>query len=203
MSFDNPNSVQLSAEEQKAVAAMVEKVQKQAAVTAKQMDKGTQLVEAQRGEALAELAINEARHQGGAWTRFYRDMLALTVEGRAGFRKVIAKHRKEVTAHVKAADDATPFKRASASALTRLSELTSISKALDVGVEFEKEWPFHYAVGYARTALGSEAKGRGRPQKPWMDKLKEFLNKNIPEDKREECAEFVETWAQNKDAPEV
>lgn len=184
----------LSPELQAAAAAMIQHVK----APPNAVPKEVQLVEKQRGEALAELAINEARGQANAWKRIYVDLLALTAEGRAGFRTITAKHAKEMREHVKANNEASEYKKARASALVRLSELNTISKALDVGAVFNKEWPFHFAVGHARTALDGEGKGdnRGRPAKPWADKLKQFISKNVPGDQLDAAVELVETMAQ-------
>lgn len=158
-----------------------------------------------KGAALAELAINEARGQSSAWGRIYVSMLELESEGRAAFRSAIAAHQKAMQAHVNAnkiEDQENPvYATAKRSAMTRLSELTTITKALDAGVEMDKSWPFHFAVGHARTALRAEGKGskRGRPAKAWMDKVKEFLTKNVPEGEWDQCVDLVETLAKVKE----
>jgi len=158
-----------------------------------------------KGKALAELAINEARGQGSAWTRIYVSMLELESEGRKAFRSEIAAHQKAMQSHVTAAkegDTENPvYATTKRSAMARLSELTTITKALDVGVTFDKAWPFHYAVGHARTALRSEGKGdtRGRKPTPWMDKIKAYLEKNVPEGEWQACTELVETMAKTKE----
>lgn len=156
---------------------------------------------AAKGAALADMAISEARGQGSAWGRMYRSMLDLTVEGRAAFRSKIAAHQKEMQAHVKAASedgkDNPVFATAKRSGMVRLSELTSISKALDIAVMFDPEWPFHYAVGQAREALRSAGKGSNTGPKatPWIDKVKAYLAKNVPEGEWEQAVELVETMA--------
>jgi len=157
-----------------------------------------------KGKALADLAIAEARGQGSTWGNFYRSMLELEAEGRKAFRSTISAHQKAMQGHVSAnklGDKENPvYATAKRSALTRLSELTTISKALDAGVEFDKDWPFHYAVGHARTALRSEGKGSkaGRPSKPWLDKVKDYLTKEVPEGEWDQCLELVETLSKTK-----
>ena len=154
-----------------------------------------------KGKALAELAINEARGQGAAWTRIYRAMLELEAEGRKAFRSEIATHQKAMQAHVtahKEGDTENPvYATAKRSGMVRLSELTTITKAIDVGVEFDKEWPFHYAVGHARTALRSQGKAdtRGRKPTPVLDKIKAYLEKNVPEGEWESVRDLVTTMA--------
>ena len=189
----------LSAEEQAQVEAMTA-----VAVARRQSVQNAPAYQA-KGKALAELAINEARGQGSTWGRIYVSMLELESEGRKAFRSTIAAHQKAMQAHVtanKIDDKENPvYATAKRSAMTRLSELTTITKALDVGVEFDKSWPFHTAVGHARTALRAEGKGSkaGRPAKAWLDKVKEYLTKNVPEGEWESCVELVETLAKTKE----
>lgn len=194
MTFQAAGNTELTPELQAAAAAMVKHVQ----ANPMGIPKEVQLAETQRGEALAETAIKEARGQATAWLRIYHDMLKLTAEGRTGFRKITAKHAKDMREHVKAANDDPSYDKARRSALTRLSELNTISKAIDNGGVFDKDWPFHYAVGYARTVMDSEGKAdkRGRPAKPWMDKLKDFIAKNVPKGELDKAAELIETIAQ-------
>jgi hypothetical protein len=184
----------LTPELQAAASAMVNKVK---ALSSGNIPKEVQLIEKQRGEALAELAIGEARGQASAWKRIYVDMLRLTSEGRAGFRTVTAKHAKDMRAHVKANNDDASFKKTRASALVRLSELNTITKAIDAGAKMDADWPFHYAVGHARTVLEGAGKSdnRGRPSTSWIDKLKKYVSKNVPADKLHDAAELIETLA--------
>lgn len=154
-----------------------------------------------RGKALADLAISEARGQGSAWSRFYRDMLGLEAEGRKAFRSTIAAHQKAMQSHVKAAsgegEENPAYAAAKRSAQGRLSELTQISKALDVGIEFDSTWPFHYAVGHARTALRAQGLGstKGRKAGSWMDKFKAYVSKNVPADEMDRAVELLETMS--------
>lgn len=159
---------------------------------------------AAQGSALAESAIAEARGQGSTWGRFYVSMLALETEGRKAFRSTITTHQKGMQAHVtanKQGDKENPvYATAKRSAMTRLSELTTISKALDAAIVFDKAWPFHYAVAHARTALRAVGAGSnaGRPAKAWLDKVKEYLTANVPEGEWEICADLVNTMASVK-----
>lgn len=193
MTFQAAGNIELSPELKAAADAMVQKVRANPIGIPKEV----LLAETQRGEALAETAIHEARGQANAWARIYHDMLKLTAEGRTGFRKITAKHAKEMREHVKAGGDTDALKRTRNSALVRLSELNTISKAIDNGAVFDKEWPFHYAVGHARASLESDGKAdkRGRPAKPWLDKLKEFVAKNVPVTELHTAAELLETMA--------
>ena len=194
-------NTELTPEEKAAAAAMSAEVVKRIKAGSGNIPKDVQLVEKQRGEALAELAINEARHQSSAWGRIYVSMLALVSEGRAGFRSAIAAHQKAMQAHVKANnidDMENPvYATAKRSAMSRLSELTTITKALDAGVHFDPSWPFHYAVGQARTALKAAGAGssRGRKPTPLLDKIKAFLEKNVPEGEWESVRDLVTTMA--------
>lgn len=195
--FSAAGNIELTEEEKAGFAAMANATIQHVKATPQAIPKEVQLIETQRGEALAELAINEARTQMDAWRRIYRDILKLTAEGRAGFRSITAKHAKEMRAHVKVNNDAPEYKRARNSALTRLSECNTITKALDNGAKFDPDWPFPYAVGYARTHLEGEGLGdkRGRPADSWMDKLKKFVAKNVPADELLVAAQMIDTMA--------
>ena len=161
---------------------------------------------AAKGKALADLAIAEARGQGSAWTRFYKSMLELETEGRKAFRSEIAAHQKQMNAHVKANSeegeaDNPVYATAKRSGMVRLSELTTISKALDAAIEFDAAWPFHFAVGHAREALRAAGAGskKGRKAGPWLDKVKAYLAKTVPAGEWEQCLELVDTLAKLKD----
>jgi hypothetical protein len=199
MSFDPKSAagdVSLTPAEQAGFAALAKAVQVKS-LSSGNIPKDVQLVETQRGEALAEIALKEARGQANAWHRFYLDMLKLTAEGRAGFRKIIAKHAREMRAYVKDAGENPAHKKARNSALVHLSELTTISKAIDAGAVMATNWPYPYAVGYARSLLESQGKkdGRGRKATPWLDKVKTFLSKNVPAAEWDKCVDLVETMA--------
>lgn len=154
-----------------------------------------------KGAALASLCIAEARTQGSAWTRFYRSMLELEAEGRAAFRSEIAKLQKEMGVAVKANEDNPAYAGARRSALVRLSQMNTISKALDAGAEMDASWPFDYAVAHAREMLNSQGKGdkRGRKPTPWAEKVKAFLEKNVPEGEWSQAVELIETLAKTKE----
>lgn len=194
MSFVAGNT-SLTAEEQAAVQAMT------ATAIARQQAVANAPAYQAKGKALADLAIAEARGQGSTWGNFYRSMLELESEGRKAFRSAIAAHQKAMQQHVNdnkidGVEDPR-FATAKRSGMVRLSELTTISKALDAGVEFEKEWPFHFAVGHARTALRAQSAGstKGRKATPWMDKVKKYLADNVPEGEWEQCLDLVNTMA--------
>ena len=190
MSFGN-NTRELSPAEAQAAEAMT-----MVSIARAQAKQNAPAYEA-AGKALASLAIAEARGQGSTWTRFYIDMLGLEAEGRKAFRTEIAAHNRQMQAYVGESDVNKTTKR---SAFTRLSELTTISKALDVGIEFDNAWPFHYAVGHAREALRSQGAGdkRGRKSGSWMDKFKAYCEKNIPEGEFDSAVELLETMAKLK-----
>lgn len=164
-----------------------------------------------KGKALADLVIAEARTQAGAWKRYYRSLLELESEGRKAFRSALNAHMKAMQGHVVAnspngKDDLDiVFAGAKRSAAVRLSQFNTISRALDLGVEMDKDWPIDYAVSFAREFLRSQSAGdkRGRPAKPWLDKVKEFLSKTVPEGEMSTCLELVETMAALKASPEA
>jgi hypothetical protein len=150
-----------------------------------------------KGLALASTILAEASNQASIWGRFYRDLLELSPEGRKSFRSAITaatkRHRGDSDSleHVGTLnkdgtvaeyDDRSEATRRSAR--VRLSEFMTITKALDAGIEFEKGWAFHYAVGHARTALKATASGgdkRGRKAKPAVEKMKEYILKHADE----------------------
>jgi hypothetical protein len=187
------SNMELSETEKAAVAAMVQHVRAN-------VDGSASSGYAAKGKALADMVIAEARHQGTIWHRFYKDLIGLEAEGRKAFRSEINKHTRAMTEHVKANSDdpknTNPvWAGARRSAITRLSELTTISNALDTGVEMEESWPFHFAVAHAREVLRSQGVGskKGRPAKPWLDKLKDFISKNVPPEEMDKAEELIQT----------
>lgn len=140
-----------------------------------------------RGKALATTIVNECMSQAGNWTRFYRDLLTLESWGRAAFRK-------ELNAAVKNhADKGAVTVAAQRSAKVRISEFNTIARAIDAGVVFDPTWAFHYAVGMARTVSKSAA---GRKATPALDKIKAYLQKNVPNGEMGKVLEIVKELAE-------
>jgi len=140
-----------------------------------------------KGAAVAALIIEEAQKEGTGWTRLYKDVLQLAKEGRDELRKQLAAVWSRPRGSVllmqdpktgKAIKDSTPVAEVMRrSARVRLSEFTTITKAIDVGVKMSPEWAFHAAVGYARVGLKAAAVGstRGRKASTPEEKLKAYL----------------------------
>jgi hypothetical protein len=162
---------------------------------------------AAQGEALASLFLKEVQNQADIFKRFALDLVPLVYEARRAFRSALSKHLKEMRAHVKASGDAPNFKKAMASAVVRVSEITTISHALDAGMKLNKKHPFHTMVAEARVFREAQASGendangptrrRGRKATPVLDKVKNYLNKlELTPAQLEEIAEMVATMAQ-------
>jgi hypothetical protein len=155
------------------------------------------------GFALAQSVIGVAREHGNTWNYYVAKLIAASDNTRVAFIKNISKHVREIAGHVKATSetgkiaDADPvFRGAGTSARTRLSEFVQITKALQAGMDvpvkrneqgipvlntrgdMQVDIPYTAVVGLARATLGSQAQGRGRPAKPFIDKLKAYVKQN-------------------------
>jgi hypothetical protein len=152
------------------------------------------------GYALAESAIGFVKNQAADLVRIVARLSVGSVETRAAFMKYLGQHTRQMQAHVKTTEG-TPenemYKKASASARTRVSEMTTIAKAMNGGYELAVKRDdttgvplvsangqhipvlnFHYIVAECRVFLQSDAAGKvGRPAKPFLDKLKAFMLK--------------------------
>lgn len=151
------------------------------------------------GYALAESAIGLVKNQARELVNVVARLAEGSVDTRACFMKYLGKHQREMNAHVKEQEgtpDHSIYRKSSASARTRLSELTTIAKALNGGYVLEirrddstnhplvsagGHWipvlNFHHIVAEARVFLNSDAAGRGRPATPFLDKLKALCAK--------------------------
>lgn len=152
-----------------------------------------------KGAALAETALREAKVQSNSWKMIYQSLCELDSDGRKAFRKTIGE-AVHTPADAKGDAVATATYR---SAKVRLSELTTICKAMDSLVPFDPEWSFHYAIGVARTALHSDASAttkRGRKETPLLIKVRNFLLKNVPEEEWGNLQEMVNTLSNFRSA---
>lgn len=156
-------------------------------IIGEKQDKGAQNQAAQEtqqarsGEAIAELLIKLVQGQAASLKMHLRDLCELTTAGRIGFRVAIAKHLKELNAHVKAKKD-TPeyetFRRAKNSAAARLSETVSFTKGIDAGYSPNWNDSYHALIATARTFLDSSSTGkRGAKTVPVLDKIRKYLDK--------------------------
>lgn len=149
---------------------------------------------AAKGAALAETALREARVQSGSWKMIYQSLCELDADGRKAFRRTLCEA-------IKTPADASGDVVSQAtyrSAKVRLSELSTICKAMDSLVSFDTEWSFHYALGIARAALNSgaaDASRRGRKETPLLVKVRNFLLKNVPEQEWGNLQNMVNTLA--------
>jgi hypothetical protein len=180
-----------------------------------------------KGWALAESVIAQCKEHGQTWLFYVAKLAKSSVDTRNAFLKHINKHVRDMGLHVKATSatgdikDADPvFRGAKSSAIVRMSEFTKIVKALNAGympslkmdenkqdvpfVNPRGDWviaiPFATVVAEARLFLNSDAaSGKGRPKKPFLDKLKKFLEDNCEEMEQYKAAyEFIGARIQTK-----
>ena len=155
-----------------------------------------------KGKALAATIVHECMAQAGAWTRYYVDLCGLEAWGRAAFRAELNAAVKDKD-HKNKVDPVEDRRRASAK--VRISEFNTIARAMDAGIVFDPTWAFHYAVGHARVGLETQGAGstRGRKPTPALDKIKAYLEKNVPANEWTTVAEMVATMAKihGADAP--
>lgn len=142
-----------------------------------------------QGAALAASFIKDEKDRADWLNRYVSQLSELDTTGRAEFRKVLNAHVKGVQEHVKQWAKGTPehdrYARIARSAVVRLSEMTTISRAMDAGMSPEYATnadgtikrdsrgvasmlhPFHTTVTDARLFLNTNAAGptqkKGRP----------------------------------------
>jgi hypothetical protein len=165
------------------------------------------------GYAFAQSVIATAIGHANVWNRFVGRLIEMPTAAREAARKELRKHVSQMGAHVKVNEDNPAYKGAKASAVVRLSQITKISQALDAGLAVEVKRnpdngvplrdaggvlqpvnPFHFIVGEARALLGSDAKGRGRPAKPFIEKLAKLIEDTDPS--ADDLAKAAEVLAQ-------
>ena len=151
-----------------------------------------------QGFALAQSVVAYTQAHSHEWKRFVAKLIELSTAAREEFRKELRRVDKGYVAACKAANgadtikDAHPvYKGARSSALVRMSQLTTISKALDAGmvvtckrnpdndVELRDAGGFLQPVesfdaiyGFAKVFTKTEGKGPGRPVKPLVERIK-------------------------------
>lgn len=158
-----------------------------------------------QGEALASLFIKEIQNQADIFKRYALELVPMVYEARRAFRSALNKHLTDMRAYVKKSGDDPKYKKALSSAVVRVSEVTTISHALDAGMKINKKHPFHTMVAEARIYRAAQAdngqagptRRRGRQPKPVLDKVKDYLAKlELSQAQLEEVAEMVATMAQ-------
>ena len=152
-----------------------------------------------QGWAVAQTVIAEAKGIGNIWLRHVAKLYDLSTQARESFGKFLRQHIKQMGEHVKA-QEGNPehdlYMKAHRSARTQLSNLLVIARAMNAGYQPEVETdagvivrrpvdnsviivqPFYTVLAEAKTFTESDAKGRGRPAKPWLDKLMQFILDN-------------------------
>lgn len=85
--------------------------------------------------ALVQSCIAIAISHGTEWLRIVAKLCDMETAGRAAFRKGLEQHKKDMQAHVKDSGDNPVFKGAKSSAITRFSQLKTISRAMDAGFQ--------------------------------------------------------------------
>ena len=173
-----------------------------------------------QGYALAQTVIAEVVQQHGAFNRYVGRLIELSTEARAAFMKEINRHTKEITQHAEAkkgTDEEARYKKIAATAKTKFAMMVAVVKALNAGFTIECRTnpdngvhlrdargilqpvnPYTTIVADARMYLEAAGqKGKGRPVKPWLDKLKDFILNNQPEFAKapDDAVELVKTLA--------
>lgn len=163
-----------------------------------------------KGEALADVFIARIKDQSGALKSFLKDLAELDQQGRKGFRVAITKHKKQVRAYVeskKGTDEYEMYSRTASSAMVRLSEAVTFSKAVDMGMsvtdELLRQQTYHSLIAMARLYKSAKASDgvdvsgpTKRKQVSVLERAKAYLLKicKTPED-FEQVAELAETLA--------
>lgn len=155
-----------------------------------------------KGAAVASAMISEIKQQAGALKRFLIEIRDLDHAGRKSFRVAVQHFLKKMRATV-LTKEGTPehgaYAATARSAAVRMSEAVSFSKACDAGYNPEDldSGSYHYQVSLAREFLNAEAvaqtdaegnviepvgptRRRGRKATPFIDKVKNLVNKDKP-----------------------
>jgi hypothetical protein len=151
-----------------------------------------------QGWAVAQTVIAEAKGIGNIWLRHVAKLYDLSTQARESFGKYLREHIKQMGEHVKAQEgkpDHALYQKAHKSDRTQLSNLLTIARAMNAGYQPEVKvedtrvvrdvqgnvlivQPFYTVLAEAKVFVESDAKGRGRPAKPWLEKLKKFILDN-------------------------
>ena len=192
--------------------------------TAKQAAKSDEAA----GYQLAQSVIAEQQAQRGIWLKYAAKLIPLTVAARVSFMGALASHIKDVKAHAKAAEErndpeASAYQKAAASAVQQLSNIRTVARALNAGFIIPVKTdgtghpihnaqgdlipvnPFDWTLANARLYLETHAADgkakKGRPAKPFLDKLKKFMEDNAQTAEEVKAAkEFIDTYAALKGA---
>lgn len=156
-----------------------------------------------KGSAIASAMISELKQQAGALKRFLQEIYELDHAGRKAFRVAVSHFLKKMRATVLTKEgtaEHSTFKKTAASAGARMSEAVSFSKACDAGYQPKdlNAGSYHYQVSLAREFANAEAaaiqvdadgnviepvgptRRRGRKATPFIDKIKNLVNKDKP-----------------------
>ena len=157
-----------------------------------------------QGYAVAQSFIAELIGMGHTFNRYVGRLIELSTEAREFFLKELNKHVKDMRAHIppEGHEEHIRYKKAAATANQQVTNMAAIVKALNAGWACECKLaqdshiylrngagdlqplnPYTTNVADARLYLGAMGAkdGRGRPAKPWLDKLKSFILNNQPE----------------------
>lgn len=151
-----------------------------------------------QGWAVCQSVIADAKGVGNIWLRHVAKLYDLSTQARESFGKYLRQHIKQMGEHVKAQEgnpEHALYQKAHRSARTQLSNLLVIARAMNAGYQPEVKvedtrivrdvqgnviivQPFYTVLAEAKVFVESDAKGRGRPAKPWLEKVKKFILDN-------------------------
>lgn len=200
----------------------IERVQSQRAALT-QVGQAVALVATGGGEAagyaLAQTVIVECQRQAMTWNTYVAKAWELSIDGRTALCKHLRKHLSDMRAHVKDAkgtEQDQVYAKAFRSAQTQISNVMMIANAFNGGYvlavrvnpengiivrnsqgDVQPTQPFHTIVAECRIFKDTDAKGRGRPATPLLDKIKKLLNDNPDEfaTRAKDIAELVASMA--------
>lgn len=130
------------------------------------------------GAALADMLCTELQQQAGKLKMYVQSLMDLDSDGRMGFTSYLGQVLKERKMLVKE-NGTTLYKAINASASVRLSEMNTICKALDKGLQIDLEQSYHTIVAQAREHMRAAGEGdkRGRKATHAIVKLLKSLEK--------------------------
>ena len=130
------------------------------------------------GEALGDLLVTETMKQASSMKQFVVSLAALDADGRVGFLRYVGGVMKERRAYVK--ENGTKlYKAIEKTAGVRLSEFSTLAKALDKSYVPNMEQGYHVIVSEAREWLRALGEGdkRGRKATHGIVKAMKYLEK--------------------------